>query len=1093
MSTVRLETLQAIEKEAQAQWAAAKLTELDAPLPGEPAPAKFLTTFPFPYMNGKFHIGHGYSMTKCDFTSRFQRMQGKRSIWPFGFHVTGTPIAACAQKIIKEMELYGNPPVFPDDIIEQELAKKALNATEVLDLSKHKSKKGKAAPPMPQWQIMQSMGIPDDEIAAFADPQHWLDYFPPLAIEDLKSFGCHIDFRRSFMTTDRNPYFDRFVQWQFRQLRAKGLLDYGKRYCVYSPMDGQPCADHDRASGEGALPQEYTIVKLVVQRPTEQPAFASHAAVIGDRDVILPGATLRPETVVGQTNCWVGPSITYQAYAVTNKASKEEIYIMTPRAARNMSYQNFTVNGKTWCDPEPLFSVTGQAMVGLPLSAPLASYGTIYTLPMATITEGKGTGIVMSVPSDSPDDYINFIQLYNKEDYRRKLSLKDEWVMPFPPVPLINIPELGDECAKFMCEKLKINGPNAADLLEEAKKVCYQAGFYQGTMIIGPFTGKKVSEAKVLTQKVMEDADQCIRYYEPVRQVTSRSSDECVVALCDQWYIEYGKEEWRDVVLEHVAGMDMFSQGTKNAFVETLGWLADWPCSRTFGLGTLLPSDATHTMIIDSLSDSTIYMAYYMIARFFHTGPNGEHMLTGNPDNAYGLKPEMFTDEVFDYVYHARGEASAVAAAVSMPVESLNLMRGEFAYFYPVDIRTSGKDLIQNHLTMFLYNHAAIWPDQRELWPRTIFCNGQILINGEKMAKSKGNAITLTQAISSYGADPTRLACADAGDSLDDANFVIATAEGFILKLTTIIDQASETLNKTTTTGDDDTATHSPALRTGERNQFDHMFDNSINSTIRTTEMHYGHMHFRMVLNSAFHEFTNDFSQYKIYCDAQGMHRELVARFYETLTLLLMPLAPHFAEHMWQKVLGGTGTVMNQPFPAPTGLLNYSLVISQSVIVWVIRDVRMQATKHAKKRGPITEVCVYTAASYGAWQTKALELLHTIYRENDGALPQDLTKQVMAAKPEWMTKDIVPDTMAFLAYVKLNVERYGEQAMSLTPVLNDLDVLRSVQSTLQTLTGVPVVMLKASDDAEFPEHDVARRKCRPGEPTIAFPAAPKKE
>ena len=35
-----------------------------------------------------------------------------------------------------------------------------------------------------------------------------------------------------------------------------------KRYAVYSPKDGQPCADHDRASGEGALPQEYTLVKM---------------------------------------------------------------------------------------------------------------------------------------------------------------------------------------------------------------------------------------------------------------------------------------------------------------------------------------------------------------------------------------------------------------------------------------------------------------------------------------------------------------------------------------------------------------------------------------------------------------------------------------------------------------------------------------------------------------------------------------------------------------------------------------------------------------------------------------------------------------
>jgi leucyl-tRNA synthetase len=44
-----------------------------------------------------------------------------------------------------------------------------------------------------QWQIMQSMGIPDDEIALFADPMHWLQYFPPAAMDDLKMFGLKAD------------------------------------------------------------------------------------------------------------------------------------------------------------------------------------------------------------------------------------------------------------------------------------------------------------------------------------------------------------------------------------------------------------------------------------------------------------------------------------------------------------------------------------------------------------------------------------------------------------------------------------------------------------------------------------------------------------------------------------------------------------------------------------------------------------------------------------------------------------------------------------------------------------------------------------
>ena len=49
-----------------------------------------------------------------------------------------------------------------------------------------------------------------------------------------------------------------------RRARAarQGKVVKDKRYAVYSPKDGQPCADHDRASGEGVGPQEYTLVKM---------------------------------------------------------------------------------------------------------------------------------------------------------------------------------------------------------------------------------------------------------------------------------------------------------------------------------------------------------------------------------------------------------------------------------------------------------------------------------------------------------------------------------------------------------------------------------------------------------------------------------------------------------------------------------------------------------------------------------------------------------------------------------------------------------------------------------------------------------------
>ena len=52
------------------------------------------------------------------------------------------------------------------------------------------------------------------------DPEHWLEYFPPLCQQDLAGFGTSVDWRRSFITTKANPFFDSFIAWQFRQLKV---------------------------------------------------------------------------------------------------------------------------------------------------------------------------------------------------------------------------------------------------------------------------------------------------------------------------------------------------------------------------------------------------------------------------------------------------------------------------------------------------------------------------------------------------------------------------------------------------------------------------------------------------------------------------------------------------------------------------------------------------------------------------------------------------------------------------------------------------------------------------------------------------------
>ena len=75
----------------------------------------------------------------------------------------------------------------------------------------------------------------------------------------------------------------------------------------------------------------------------------------------------------------------------------------------------------------------------------------------------------------------------------------------------------------------------------------------------------------------------------------------------------------------------------------TVDWLKEWGCSRSFGLGTKLPWDPQY--LIESLSDSTIYMSYYTISHFLQ----GD--LYGCTPGTLGITPQDLNIETWDYIY----------------------------------------------------------------------------------------------------------------------------------------------------------------------------------------------------------------------------------------------------------------------------------------------------------------------------------------------------------------------------------------------------------------------------------------------------------
>ena len=1049
-STVRRDALLEIQNAAQAKWANLRIFEEDAPLsyPDQPDQEKFLVTFPYPYCNGFLHIGHAFSFSKGEFAVGYKRMKGIKCLFPFGFHCTGMPIQASATKLAKELATFGCPPAFP--VEQQEVELKGEEGHCAVD--KSKGRKGKLAnktgPSKYVWDILKESGVDEEVIPRFANPLEWLKFFPKENVNDLTSFGLKTDWRRSFITTEENPYYDSFVRWQFNKLRELKKIKFGKRNAIFSPTDGQPCADHDRSSGEGVQPQEYTLIKMrllsLPNRPDVKELLAEH-------DVFLPAATLRPETMFGQTNCWVLPSGKYTAYELENN----EIYICSKHSAKNMAHQGFFFEfGRT----KELCNIMGTELIGLPVKAPLTKYDEIYVLPLMTVSMKKGTGVVTSVPSDSPDDFRGLMDLKEKDALRAKFDLKDEWIMPFEPIPIINTPGFGDHAAAEACKRHKIRSQNDKDALTKAKEEVYKAGFYNGVMIVGDMTGEPVSQAKPKIRNELIASGEGRSYSEPENTVMSRSGDECVVALCDQWYLEYGEEIWRERTEQCLEEMGLYHDETRNAFEFVMGWLKEWACSRQFGLGTKLPWDAE--WLIESLSDSTIYMAFYTVAHLLQGGADN---LSGKTPGPSGIPSSAMNDAVWDYVLLGLGEPKALGVDVVM----LQRMRREFTYWYPVNLRVSGKDLIGNHLTFFLYNHVAIFP--KEYWPQGIRVNGHVLVDAEKMSKSKGNFLTLRSSIAQYTADGVRFALADASDTVEDANFAKATADEAILKLWTLVDFIEEAI------------ANIDNMITGPLERFaDRVFVSQLNMRLRAAETAYDQLTFREALKEGFFEINIDLGKYREAVGAdkftretstlQKMHRDVFLKFALYQTAALAPICPHTCEHIWGLIepiitrrdgFSMGASVMDLDWPS-SGAPDEKLLAASGYLGDIVSRIRHAILKPAKKKKKQdseqlvkpTKVAIYICKQTPKWQELVLDFLCENFDEGAWKasreanpkneklwwkFPSDTPKRFAASLPPQENKN--KKLMPFLASVRKEVEVGGASALDRTLKFDEAAVI----------------------------------------------------
>ncbi len=767
----------------------------------------------------------------------------------------------------------------------------------------------------------------DEIISSFSSAERVADFFAERISEDFERMGYSIDWRRKFNTTE--PMYNKFIEWQFKKLYDKGVIKKGSYPITYSIEDNSPVGEDDIEEGDTNKVTiiEHTTIKFGVSD-----------------DTYLIAATLRPETVFGVTNLWIKPTAKYVKVAVGG-----EYGIVSREAALKLGYQREAVEGSE--------EIEGSYFVGKNVKEPIEGRE-IPVLSAGFVDPDVGTGVVYSVPAHAPYDYIAL------EDVRREEGIEIE------PIKVIDI-EGYEMPAKEICEKMGIANQEDARL-EEATQIIYKDEFYRGVLNeqCGNFAGIKIAAIKDEVKDWLKGKNIADVFYETSRKAVTRGGGKVIVAvLQDQWFIDYTPKWWKDLGHELVEGMTFYPEKYKAYMHDIIDWLALRPCARKRGLGTRFPFEKE--WIIESLSDSTIYMALYTIA----------HRLRQLP-------VDCLNEQFFDYVFLGIGSgADELAKEMNVEVDVLNGIKEEFEYWYPNDLRHTAPPHLSNHLVFFLMHHAAIFPPTR--WPGAITLNELMIREGQKISKSKGNVIPLAKVSELYGVDMFRLYCAINADFASVINWREQDVDALKKRFNALVDVFENSTGVDVAELKEEEFTHTDRWLLSR-------FYRRLKESIELFEA------FRIReagINLVFN-LLNDIRYYERR-ESPEKRRRIVRNVIEDWLLILSPIVPHICEEEWHKLHHSFISLQSLP-ELKEAFIDDRVEREEEYLVSLIADIK-EILKIA--RIVPTKIYVYTAdADTDNWKWE-------VFRAIKDLPERDKIKEAMKLRKDKSTVDFVKQLM----------------------------------------------------------------------------------
>ncbi|MBI5355537.1 MAG: leucine--tRNA ligase [Candidatus Aenigmarchaeota archaeon] len=721
-------------------------------------------------------------------------------------------------------------------------------------------------------------------VESFSNPQNVADFFSSVIIDDFKSIGVSVDWTRRFTTGDRD--YNKFVEWQFYTLRDKGLVKRGSHPVQFCLNCQSAVGEDDIRDGDilDTSIQEFTAIKFPFQ------------------EGFIVAATLRPETIFGLTNLWVNPDSVY----VKIKTNDEVLYV-SEEAAKKLEHQmKFEVIEK----------LKGTDLVWKKCLSPVESRE-VPILPASFVNPAGASGIVYSVPAHAPFDFAAL----------RDIQASDARARNIKPISIIKISSFGEFPAKEICESLGVKNQDDRERLDEATKKIYKEEFYNGVLKENcqRFAGTAINSIKDEVKSWLKSSRKSFPFFESeTKSLTCRDGGNVVVKLLDnQGFIDYGNAQWKAKAEKCLKGMRIVPDHYRKLFEHTIGWLHERACARKKGLGTRLPWDTE--WVIESLSDSTIYPAFYLVVK----------KLRENKISPDSMKPAFF-----DYVFLGKGDLKAVSKETGIKETLVSEMRGEFDYWYPLDERHTAVAHITNHLTFYIFNHVAIFPEQK--WPKSITLNELVIRDGAKMSKSKGNVIPLTDLSLKYSADLFRLyavSSADIDSVLDWSDKSAESAKKRLLKLFSLCESVKN-------------------ARELEERDIDRWLLSRFHGTLRDTEGMIDNYAMRDYCQRMFFDMINDFSYYMKRGEVNGKTAKEV---FSSWLKALSPIIPHSCEEMWESLEQGGFVSLSQWPSFNERLIDSKAEKKEDLVSRILGDV--EEIKKIAKMDP-KSVVVFTSQSW---------------------------------------------------------------------------------------------------------------------------------